>query len=269
MTTRRFLSRFVPPNQANLFNLIKLPTLRNPRLLTALGTVVLLTACSNKPLAPDWQSNALGSLKGFASAYMAGNTQVADFEFGRAKADIAATGRLDLIARSELVRCAVRVAALEFDDCQGVQTIATADVAAPERAYSAYLRAPKNDRAPSLDAAQIALLPEQHRAVAAPQDAAKKTATLAAMPDPLSRLIAAGVAFQQGQLPPSGVDLAVTTASDQGWRRPLLAWLGVQMKLMEASGDADGKARIQRRIDLVLSAAAPASAASASTPTRP
>ncbi len=248
-----------------------LPAAKMPRLrlIAALTGLVCLAACSNKPLAPDWQSNALGSLKGFTSAYMAGNTQVADFEFGRAKADIAATGRIDLIARAELVRCAVRVAALEFDDCQGVQTIAPADIAAPERAYSAYLRALKSDSRPSLDAAQIALLPEQHRAAGSAPDAARKTASLATITDPLSRLIAAGVAFQQGQLPPSGVELAVTTASDQGWRRPLLAWLGVQMKLMEAGGDAEGKARIQRRMDLVVSAGAPTSAASTPTPTRP
>ena len=226
------------------------PALGKLGTLVAVATVALLSACSSKPLAPDWQSNALGSLKGYTNAYMAGNTQVADFEFGRAKADLAATGRLDLIARAELLRCAVRMAALELDDCLAFQSINAADVAPPERAYATYLRA----RSPALEAAQIALLPEQHRAPANAKDAASKSASLSAMQDPLSRLIAAGVAFQQGQLPPSGVELAITTASDQGWRRPLLAWLGVQLKLMDASGDLDGKARIQRRIDLVLSA---------------
>ena len=211
-----------------------------------LAMIALMGGCANRPVPPEWQSSALGSVKGFTAAYLEGNSKVAEFEFGRARADIAATGRLDLIARAELVRCAVRVASLEFDNCAGVQTL-DADTAAPERAYASYLRA---NRA-GLDSAQAALLPEQHRSIAAAKDNSARTAALAAITDPLARLIAAGVLFQAGEMSPASVAVAVNTASDQGWRRPLLAWLGVQLKLMD--GDAEGKARVQRRIDLVLS----------------
>ena len=209
-----------------------------------------LIGCASSPVPPEWQSSALGSVKGFTAAYLEGKTKVAEFEFGRARTDIAATGRLDLIARAELVRCAVRVAGLEFDNCTGVQTL-DADTAEPERAYAAYLRGTRAG-AMSFDAPQIALLPEQHRPVFVSKDDGARVAALLAMKDPLARLIAAGVLFQAGQLPPAGVDVAVNTASDQGWRRPLLSWLGVQLKLMETAGDAGGKSRVQRRIDLVL-----------------
>jgi hypothetical protein len=217
--------------------------------VAALALWLGLAGCASGPLPPEWQSTALGSVKGFTSAYLDGKTSVANFEYNRARADIAATGRLDLIARAELVRCAVRVASLEFDNCAGVQTL-DADTAAPERAYAQYLRA---DRA-GLDPAQTALLPEQHRRITSVKDDAARVAALSAMTDPLARLIAAGVLFQAGDMSPAGVAIAVNTASDQGWRRPLLAWLGVQLKLLD--GDAEGKARIQRRIDLVLSGAA-------------
>ena len=212
----------------------------------AMGAMISLIGCASGPLPPEWQSTALGSVKGFTAAYLDGRTSVADFEYSRARADIASTGRLDLIARAELVRCAVRVASLEFDNCAGVQTL-DADTSAPERAYASYLRA---DRA-RLDPAQVALLPEQHRAIAATKDAGASPAALSAIKDPLARLIAAGVLLQAGELSPAGVAVAVNTASDQGWRRPVLAWLGVQLKLMDA--DADGKASVQRRIDLVVS----------------
>jgi len=43
---------------------------------------------------------------------------------------------------------------------------------------------------------------------------------------------------------------AIDTASDQGWRRPLLAWLGVQAQRAEAAGDAQEEQRIRRRIAL-------------------
>ena len=101
----------------------------------AMGILFNLMGCASGPVPPEWQSSALGSVKGFTATYLEGNTKVAEFEFGRARADIAATGRLDLIARAELVRCAVRVASLEFDNCAGVQTL-DADTAAPELAYA-------------------------------------------------------------------------------------------------------------------------------------
>ena len=60
-----------------------------------------------------------------------------------------------------------------------------------------------------------------------------------------------GLLVQAGQLAPAGITAAVNTASDQGWRRPLLAWLGVQLKRAEGAGDTEAQARIQRRISLM------------------
>jgi hypothetical protein len=43
---------------------------------------------------------------------------------------------------------------------------------------------------------------------------------------------------------------AVETASSQGWRRPLLAWLGVQALRAEQAGDTDEAKRLRRRMDV-------------------
>ena len=45
--------------------------------------------------------------------------------------------------------------------------------------------------------------------------------------------------------------VAIDTASAQGWRRPLLMWLGVAQQRAQAAGNAAEAARLQRRIDLV------------------
>jgi len=84
-----------------------------------------------------------------------------------------------------------------------------------------------------------------HRAVTAGSQAA------AAIDEPLARLIAAGVLLRQGRASPALVARAVDTASEQGWRRPLLAWLGVQARLAEQAGQTEEAARIRRRMDLV------------------
>ncbi|MGH6610813.1 MAG: hypothetical protein ACRECQ_11220 [Burkholderiaceae bacterium] len=199
----------------------------------------MLAACASGPPVPDWQGNAKSALDRGTESYLAGDTRVADVEFARARSEIGRTGQLDLMARAELVRCAAQVASLVFEPCVGYEKL-KADAAAPERAYADYLAA----RVATQD---VALLPPQHRAVAA-AGADNAVAALRGIEDPLSRLIAIGVLFQSGRVSPAAVALAVETASSQGWRRPLLAWLGVQLKLAEKAGDAAEAERLRRRI---------------------
>jgi len=195
---------------------------------------VALGGCASKPQPPSWQPNARGALDGFTDAWLQGDTPAADAEFARARRETASTGRFDRVAQAELVRCAVRVAALEAD-CPGFAAIA-ADATPAQRAYAAYL----GGRWQGLDAS---LLPEQHRPVLG-------GGPLAAVADPLARLVAAGALLQAGRITPADIGVAVDTASEQGWRRPLLAWLGVQEQRAQAAGDAAAVARIRKRIAL-------------------
>lgn len=197
-----------------------------------------LVGCASKPVQPDWKSSAAGYLKSFSLSYLKGESGAAEAEFKRARVDMASTGRPDLVAHAELVRCATRVASLEYDDCPGFAALAQ-DATANERAYAAYLAG----RWEGIDAA---LLPEQHRAMVQGKGA------LAAIADPLSQLVAAGVLMKVGRISPLDVKLATDTASGQGWRRPLLMWLSVAHKRASAAGDVAEAARIQRRIDLAL-----------------
>lgn len=201
-------------------------------------SVTLLAACGSTPPPPDWQMNAKGSAERAAEAWLSGNAKVEEVEFLRARGEVARTAQPALMARLELTRCATRVAALVFEPCAGYEAVA-GDAAPAEKAYARYL-------AGQATAEDAALLPAPHRAlVGAP------SADLKGIPDPLSRLIAAGVLLQRGAASPEVVAAAVDTASQRGWRRPLLAWLGVQRQLAQQAGDADQAARIQRRLDLL------------------
>ena len=106
---------------------------------------------------------------------------------------------------------------------------------------------------PASDARQIALLPPAQHSVASAANPAAAVAALQAIADPLSRLVAAGVLLQTGRAGPAVMALAADTASAQGWRRPLLAWLLLQSKSAQAAGDAPEVARLQRRIAIVES----------------
>ena len=197
----------------------------------------LLAGCESGPRVPDWSINAVGHVERFTEAYLKGDSRVEAREFELARAETARTGRPELVARIELTRCAARVASLVFESCAGFEPL-RADAGEPERAYARYL-------AGQASAQDAALLPPQHRAIAA------GGGSVAGIEDPLARLVAAGVLLQQSRATPDTVAQAVDTASHQGWRRPLLAWLGVQARLAEERGDAAEAARIRRRMDLV------------------
>ena len=133
--------------------------------------------------------------------------------------------------------------------CQsGAGGLLAQDAVAPERAYAAFLTG-------RWEQISSELLPEHYRALLARPGAGAAgaaTGALGSVQEPLARLVAAGVLLQRGDLSPADIALATQTASEQGWRRPLLAWLGLQRQRAGAAGDADAAARIQRRIDLVL-----------------
>ena len=198
--------------------------------------IFLLAACSSTPKAPDWQLEAKGSMERSVAAYLEGNSRIDAAELARARSQLSRPGRADLLGTAELLHCATHVASLVFEPCAGFETLRV-DATPEQVAYANYLR---GQALP----ADLALLPAAQRALAAGGASAPGAA------DPLSRLVAAGVLLQTGQVTPAVITQAIETASTQGWRRPLLAWLGVQAQRAERAGDAEEAARLKRRIAL-------------------
>ncbi len=182
-----------------------------------LFAAILLSGCAGGPAPPAWQASAKYSLDAFQQAYLRGETRVAELEFARARAELASTGSPALVARAELIRCAARTASLEFDDCPGFEKL-RADAGADELAYAEFLAG---------------------------------RAARAATDDPFSRLVFLAVQFKGAKATPESIASAVEISSAQGWRRPLLAWLGVEEKRAEAAGDRDALERIRRRVELL------------------
>ncbi len=200
-------------------------------------TLLLIAGCSSAPKTADWQLEAKGSMDRAVAAYLEGNSRIDAAEMTRARAQLSRTGRADLLANAELLHCATRVASLVFEPCAGFEAL-RADALPEQIAYASYLLG----QAQALD---VALLPAPQRALAAGGAGTPGAA------DPLSRLVAAGVMLQTGRASPAVITQAIDTASSQGWRRPLLAWLGLQAQRAEQGGDAAEAARLQRRIALV------------------
>lgn len=211
-----------------------------------LAALLLAAGCSSGPPAPEWKHNASQSLDRATSAWLRGDDRVEALEFARARAQLARTGRPQVVAQAELIRCASRVAALVHEGCPGFESLA-ADASPEQLAYARYLRG-------DADADDIARLPDPQRGLAR---AGASAAALRAEDDALSALVAAGVAFRRGSADAAAAEVAIERASHQGWRRPLLAWLLVARRHAESAGDATLVQQLQRRIDL-LAPASPA-----------
>lgn len=216
-------------------------TPRTPFATLMLALALALAGCGSRPAAPAWQMEAHASLERYQQAWLAGATRAAQADFARARQALAATGRPELVARAELTRCALQVASLAFEPCAGFEALRV-DASEAERAYADYLQGA------ALGPEAVQRLPAQHRAAAA---RSLDAAGLRAIEDPLARLVAAGVQLRTGRASPQTLAVAVETASQSGWRRPLLAWLGAQASAAEQAGDAAGAAQLRRRMALV------------------
>ena len=199
----------------------------------------LLAGCGNKPRQPDWLLNADSAQERYERAYLSGRDRVAESEFTRLRTELTSTGQPGLLARGELTRCAVQVASLQFEPCTGFEPLRV-DAPPAERAYADFL-------AGKLPVADAKSLPEQYRAVAVGTGGA---AAVRGIKDPLSRLIAAGVLLRAGQAEPDVLRIATDTASEQGWRRAVLAWLAAQVVAAEKAGATEEAQRLRRRMEI-------------------
>lgn len=224
------------------------------RLLRPVGLVraglaaacVALAACSTQSPVPDWSLNASDAAKRAMQAQLEGATRVADVEWAKARSEAAKTGQPALMARLALMRCAVQVASLDWADCSSYAPYAQ-DAAPTEQAYHRYLYG-------ALQPGDAALLPAQHQDVAATlaQGRVVTAAQLQAMDDAKARLVAAGAALRAGPTPLEelwpAVDAAATT---QGWRRPLMAWMELERRRLQAVGADQAAASLARRLQIL------------------
>ncbi|PIG09700.1 hypothetical protein CLU84_2634 [Comamonas sp. 26] len=219
----------------------KWPLSQYTKALAAIS-VIALAACSSQPPAPDWALAAESATQKATAAYLQGQQRIEALQWQKARDSVASTGQPALAAKVELMRCAAQVASLEWDDCPAYEALAQ-DAAQEDQAYARYLQG----RAQPAD---IELLPEAQRAVARQLGSAGDAAPVE-IKDPLSSLVAAGVQLRSGRASPALLQQAVDTASAQGWRRPLMAWLLLQLKSEQQAGNSEKAAQLERRLKLL------------------
>ena len=211
----------------------------------ALACVVALFAgCGSRGLPPpDWKTNAASLIERYKKHALLGENALAERYFQQALMATSGAGRLTETAKLWLVRCATRRAMLIDDACAEYAELAAAQPNAEDHAYYQFITL----RWDNLDAAK---LPDQHQDfVRVP--VAQRHEALSRIKDPLARLLDASLLVMRHEADAATLALATETASERGWRQPLLTYLKLQHKQAAARGDSMELARLARRIQLV------------------
>ncbi|MBW8305309.1 MAG: hypothetical protein K0M46_00290 [Thiobacillus sp.] len=211
--------------------------------LLALACLLALTACSSGPPPPDWKTDAADLIERYQKHALLGENVLAERYFQRAVGATGGAGRVTETARLWLVRCATRRAMLIDDACAEYAELAAIAPSAADHAYYQFLTL-------RWDALDVALLPSQHRdLVRAAAD--KRPETLNRIADPLARLLDASLLVMRQEADVATLALAAETASERGWRQPLLTYLKLQHAQATTRGDVAEISRLAGRIRLV------------------
>lgn len=206
----------------------------------SLVALTCLSACSSAPPSKDWSNNSYADQQSAIKYILLGESKKAQAAITQLRKNLSVTARTDLAAKTELILCATQQAALIMPPCENFEKLKP-DAKPTELAYAQFLSGQWNTMA-------VQLLPGQYQALV---QHPHPESQLAGIESPLSRLIAGSVLLQKNQLSANGLELMVSTASNEGWRKPLLAWLSVQLKVFEQNQDTQAAILVKRRIQML------------------
>jgi predicted small lipoprotein YifL len=205
--------------------------------------LILLAGCGGKTPPPDWKVDSADLIERYKKHELRGENILAERYFQQAVNAAGSAGQVAETARLWLVRCAVRRASLDDDDCSEYVELAKLETTDEDRAYYQFITLDWNG-------VEASRLPKHYAALlAGPAD--KRLAQVAAVDAPLSRLLAASLVVQRGEADDALLALATETASAEGWKRPLLVYLKLAEKRASEREDAAALADIQARIRLI------------------
>ena len=217
------------------------------KILCLLSFLLLLMGCGPKPM--TWIAAGYQQMENYKTDFLTGRAPiVTDMHFKKAAEEIKKSGDLDLLGKVWLTRMALQVAVLDEPDEGDYPRIEAAQSVPANRNFNLFLKGNA--------AVDGALLPPHYRTfLAALQggNASETEIAVAKIDDPLSRLIAAGLAVRRHTENEALLQTAVETSSRNGWKRALLAWLKRLGAFYEASGEAAKAAAVRQRIDLIAS----------------
>jgi hypothetical protein len=210
--------------------------------------VLLIQGCGFNQK-PGWLINSSMKLETFKTNYLSGaEPSITETNFAESIEEIKKSGDLDLLQKAWLTRMALQAAVLKDMEEGDYRKIAAVKTFPENDNFYAFLKG-------DIPAVDIKLLPEQYREFSGTLlkgDVLKAGKAITSMKDePVSRLIAAGIAVRSKFEDEKIIQTAVDTASVNGWKMALIAWLERLAAFYERAGETGKAAEVRRRIELI------------------
>lgn len=209
--------------------------------------IFLICACGSAAPVPKWQSRAYEQLDIYKTSFLTGREASTEPHFVLARREIAAAGDLHLLAIAYLTKYALHTASLESFDAADFSKIYRLEPDAANLAYCHFLKG-------NFNAVDGQALPARYTGVlkaASLKDQTAAAREIAAIDDPLSRLVACGVWVRYLPSDETILQIGIATSSAHGWRRPLWAYLTKMHDFYRENGDEKKAQAVTDRLELL------------------
>ena len=190
--------------------------------------MVFIYACGSGQRLPDWKDTAFRNFENYKKNFLNGKEGVSEPHFVKAKQALSDGNDLNLLARLYLTKYALHTAVLEdFDDSEFIH-INNLQSNASHDAYYNFLKG-------NFTSVEDNLLPSNYSGIlktARDKDQTKAVGEINSISDPVSRLIACGVWVKYFSYDENVLQSAINTSAENGWKRPLLAYLTKLQKIL-------------------------------------
>jgi hypothetical protein len=209
-------------------------------------SVMFLFACGSNSV-PDWKDRGFTQLENYKTHFLSGKEDTVEPHFIKARREIASSNDLNLLAVAYLTKYALHTASLEHFDAADFARLQRLAPNPSNMAYCHFLKG-------NFSATDATALPARYTGVlkaVLDHDATLAAREIAAIDDPLSRLIACGVWTRYLPEDVRILQIAISTASEQGWRRPLWAYLAKLQSYHDERGEQAKATMVKERLELL------------------
>jgi hypothetical protein len=190
------------------------------RKLPVIIILFLICACGSNQI-PEWKDTSSRQLESYKYYFLTDKESASEPHFVKAKKAIARSNDLVLLGTAYLTRYALYISVLEdFDDTDFLRI----NKLQPDAKNFSYYNFIKGN----FQIADNSLLPAHYGKLLKPaqdKDLATAAKEIRSIDDPLSRLVACGVWIKYLPYDDNILQIAISTASDNGWGKPLFAYL--------------------------------------------
>ncbi|MBT8490661.1 MAG: hypothetical protein KJN62_06415 [Deltaproteobacteria bacterium] len=217
------------------------------RCITIIVFLLSLGGCSSTAV-PQWQTASFNHMETFKQYYLAGDERNAERYFSKAIAEIKKSGSMEILAKGYLTKYAVQAATL--DAIGGTEFLEINNVF-PDRInmnFYTFLTG-------TFDTLDNEILPPRYKHfILTFHDGTIDDLNhdITQIKDPLSRLVTVGLTIKHGRYNEATLKIALNTASVEGWKKALVAYLKQIRLLYENTGHTEKAERIHKQLNILI-----------------